>query len=222
MLSIDAHPGAKPARRGRREAAADRLASTMQYYEANASAYAAATARIDVSERIGQFVEMLPRGARVLDAGCGAGRDLLYFRNAGLEAVGLDLSASLGAIARKVSGCEVYVGDLASPPPMAAFDGIWAMASLLHTEREAVGDALAALSSLLQPGGLIFSSVKRGTGEIVDDTGRWFTLYDEAQWVRRLRDADLEIIEITGEPPADGAATGSVTPGWISSLARRA
>lgn len=217
MLSTEA----LGARRTRGRALDDRLASTLRYYEANARDYAAATSRIDTSERISQFIALLPPVARVLDVGCGAGRDLSQFLSSGVQAVGLDLSPNLAEIARRQSGCEVIVGDLLAPPRMTPFDGVWAMASLLHIERARIGEALASLASMLKPGGALFASVKRGTGEVVDDTGRWFTLYDEAQWASNLREASFDIVEITGEPPVDGSATGTVAPGWISSLARR-
>lgn len=199
----------------------ERLRSTLGYYGANALRYAAATAEIDTSERIAQFTALLPAGGRVLDAGCGGGRDLLQFHSKGLSAVGLDLSPELAEIARSRSGCEVFVGDLQSPPPLGFFDGVWAMASLLHIDRSRIDSTLSALASMLTPNGVFFSSVKRGMGDVSDDTGRWFTLYGETQWANHLRDAGFDVIEITGEPPTTDSSTGTVAPGWISSLARR-
>lgn len=114
----------------------------------------------------------------------------------------------------------MIVADLLAPPTMERFDGVWAMASLLHVQRDLIREAMASLASMLKPGGILFSSVKRGVGNAVDETGRRFTLYDEAHWATHLRGAGFEIIEITGEPPVDGSAVGTVAPGWISSLAR--
>jgi SAM-dependent methyltransferase len=37
-----------------------------------------------------RFVELLPRGARVLDYGCGIGRELAWMRQQGLVVEGLD------------------------------------------------------------------------------------------------------------------------------------
>lgn len=207
---------------GRSSAAARRRASTNSFYDHNADGYAAATMRIDTAERIARFAALLPRGGRVLDAGCGAGRDLIGFEASGLRAEGLDISPSLAAIARRNSKLPVRIGDLRDPPyPPASFDGVWAMASLLHLEPGEVRDTLARLRDLLVPGGVLFASVKRGRGLAGDDDGRWFALQDERSWSRHLRAAGLEIIEVVGEPAAADGGTGSVAPGWISSLARR-
>jgi SAM-dependent methyltransferase len=213
------HPtGWAPIEEGSR--AGERARSTVRYYDSSADDYAALTAKIDTSERTEHFLALLPPAARILDAGCGAGRDLAQFRARGMTAVGLDLSPKLAEFARRHSGCKVVVGDLAAPPTLGKFDGIWAMASLLHIDRTRIGVALGALRAMLHPGGVLFSSVKRGRGEVVDATGRWFTLYDEDLWSTQLAGAGFEIHEIIGEPPVTGTATGTVSPGWISCMAR--
>ncbi|MDQ2102534.1 class I SAM-dependent methyltransferase [Azospirillum isscasi] len=202
--------------------AAERRASTIAYYEQKADSYAAMTVAIDTVDRITRFTALLPSGGHVLDAGCGAGRDLIGFKAAGLEAKGLDISHGLAAIAQKNSRLPVSVGDLHYPPfAPASFDGIWAMASLLHIERDNIQSVLCSLYDLLVPCGVLFASVKRGAGLVCDRKGRWFTLYDEASWSCYLRLAGFEIIEALDEPPMIDGDVGSVAPGWISSLARR-
>ena len=203
--------------------ARDRRRSTSAYYEAFGEEYAAETMRLDVSEHLIRFAGMLSQGARVLDAGCGAGRDLVALSEAGLEPVGLDSSPHLVRIAQRLSRLPVTVGDLRAPPyDESSFEGVWAMASLLHLERGETTGALRTLGALLVTGGILFTSVKRGRGRKQDDTGRWFTLYDERGWEGHLREAGLEVLEITGEPPGEGGAIGTVRPGWVTSLSRRA
>ena len=219
-MPIDALKGAARTSIRCRPIAETPSASTLRYYEANAATYAATTLAMDTSARLSRFVSLLPAGGRILDAGCGAGRDLRQFRLAGLQALGLDLSPSLAEIARQRSGCEVVVGNLLAPPALLPFDGVWAMASLLHVERHLIGDALASLSSLMKQGAFLFCSVKKGAGETTDVMGRFFTLYEEAQWAAHLRQAGFEILEMTDEPPSENSAVGSVAPGWIASVAR--
>lgn len=221
MLAYD-RLGASSSRRRAGAAAARRRSSTAAYYDTHADEYAIATMSLDVSERIARFAGMLPPGSRVLDAGCGAGRDLIGLRAAGLHPVGLDTSPALVEIARQTSGGHAQVGDIRHPPfAPAYFEGVWAMASLLHLERGETTGALEALSTVLVPGGVLFASVKRGAGRVSDKLGRWFTLHDEKGWEHHLREAGLQVIEIVGEPPQPLGAVGSVRPGWISSLARR-
>ena len=200
----------------------ERRASTFAFYDEHADAYAAATMALDVADRIARFAREVPAGARVLDAGCGSGRDLTSLQAAGFIPVGLDLSPRLARLAEARSGITVEVGDLRSPPFSAAsFQGIWAMASLLHLEREEVTGTLRELGRILTPGGVLFASVKRGEGRVQDEDGRWFTLHDEDGWARHLEAAGFDIVELVGEP-ACRSGTGSVSPGWISSIARLA
>lgn len=202
--------------------AARRHASTNAFYDDRAEEYAAATMGIDTADRISKFAALLPKGGHVLDVGCGSGRDLIALRSAGLKPKGLDTSASLAAIARTRSDVPVTVGDLQALPFAAgSFDGVWAMASLLHVERDQIHEALESLREILVPGGIFFASVKRGKGLDCDNDGRWFTLYDEIGWRDHLDAAGFETIEIVGEPPSNDNATGTLRPGWVTSLARR-
>lgn len=202
--------------------AAQRRASTISYYDERAEAYAAMTVGIDMADRITRFAALLPKGGLVLDAGCGAGRDLIGLEAAGLRPSGLDASRRLAAIARTNSGLPLVVGDLRNPPfAHASFDGIWAMASLLHVEADEIRNTLGALHDSLVRGGVLFASVKRGRGLGRDQEGRWFTLYDEASWTRRVKAAGFEIIEAVDEPLVVDGGFGAVTSGWISCLARR-
>jgi SAM-dependent methyltransferase len=47
------------------------------------------------------------RSLKILDFGCGPGRDLKYFSTLGHVAVGLDGSAEFCKMAREYSGCDV-------------------------------------------------------------------------------------------------------------------
>lgn len=198
-----------------------RHASTVAYYNDHAEAYTALTLGIDTAKSIARFAALLPKNGLVLDAGCGSGRDLIGLKAAGLRPEGLDVSPSLAAIARAYSGARVTIGDLRGPHfAPATFDGIWAMASLLHIAADEIYAVLQELCRTLVPGGVLFASVKRGKGTTQDANGRWFTLHDEAGWEVHMRAAGFEIIEIVGEPPSIGG-TGTVAQGWISSLVRR-
>ena len=48
---------------------------TVRYYDKNAAAYFDETAHLDMSDLRRRFTDLLPEGARILDAGCGSGRD---------------------------------------------------------------------------------------------------------------------------------------------------
>ena len=90
----------------------------------------------DFSEWVKKFVSMLG-GKRLLDAGCGAGRDVQLFLERGLEVVGIDFSRKAIAHCRKkFPAAKFHSSDLRKiPGPNASFDGVWACASLLNLKR---------------------------------------------------------------------------------------
>lgn len=84
------------------------------------------------TERNDALLSHLEAGSRrILDLGCGPGRDLCTFRDLGHEAVGLDGAARFVDMTRRHTGGEVLHQDfLALDLPAAHFDGVFANASL--------------------------------------------------------------------------------------------
>ena len=74
------------------------------------------------------FVKLtaLPRGARVIDLGCGSGAFTALLAQAGYDCVGLDISTKLIAVGhRKYPELEFVEGDIERLPfPPASFDGV--------------------------------------------------------------------------------------------------
>jgi len=145
------------------------LDDTIQWYDKNAEQYAKAGASYFDMHHIHTFANLLPKGARVLDAGCGSGRDAnLLHSNVGLDVVGLDLSKGLLKVARKQFPEITFIeGNLLELPFEAdSFDGVWSNTSLLHLESvEAVRQALSEMNRVLKPGGVLHVVVKAQTGD---------------------------------------------------------
>jgi SAM-dependent methyltransferase len=141
---------------------------TLAHYDASAEAFWATTRDHDVSQNYAAFlgaIEGTPPH-RILDLGCGPGRDLAYFRSLGHVAVGLDGSARFVEMARAHAGCEVLHQDFHSLSlERESFDGIFANASLFHVPSSELARVLVALREALVPRGVLFSSNPRG-----DDT----------------------------------------------------
>src|SRR5260221_13684664 len=84
-------------------------AATIAYYDRLARAFWDGTRHHDVSQNYAALLNAIESEPpySILDLGCGPGRDLIYFRSRGHEAVGLDGSREFVAMARVHSGCEV-------------------------------------------------------------------------------------------------------------------
>jgi len=133
-------------------------ASTIECYRAMAAPYRDGTWDHDVSQNIEALLAAIAGTPpyRILDLGCGPGRDLVTFRDLGHVAVGLDGCPEFVAMARVVSGCEVWQQDLlAMTLPPASFDGVFANAVLFHVPSRALPSVLDRLHAALKPGGVL-------------------------------------------------------------------
>jgi SAM-dependent methyltransferase len=145
-----------------------RSTRTLAHYDANARAFWEGTRDHDVSQNYDAFLRAMGgvRGTktlRILDLGCGPGRDLLHFKELGHEAIGLDGSARFVEMARELTGSEVLHQDfLALSLGERRFDGIFANASLFHVPTSELPRVLRELHDALEPRGVLFASNPHG------------------------------------------------------------
>jgi SAM-dependent methyltransferase len=97
-----------------------------------------------------------PAGARALDCGCGTGATLARLRQEGLAAAGLDVSASLLALARTRQAPLVAGRATALPLADACLDGLFCECVLSAVNQPE--PMLAEISRVLRPGGLFVLS----------------------------------------------------------------
>ena len=138
---------------------------TINFYEKNAEAYAALTVTADMSRAYEKFLAYLPHGAKVLDAGCGSGRDSLFFMRQGYRVTMLDASAAMCRCAEKLTGQKALHKTFAEINFDKQFDGIWANASLLHVPEQELEKVLKILHRALKEDGVLYASWKYGEAE---------------------------------------------------------
>ncbi|WP_139786817.1 class I SAM-dependent methyltransferase [Desulfamplus magnetovallimortis] len=114
----------------------------------------------------------------VWDIGCGSGRDLLWLKQRGFHCTGLEYSFDLALMARKISGCDVVVGDFENFDfSRLSADGILLIAALVHLAPDKVCNVLRNVAQGIKKNGIVYISMKKGTGMFSDDTGRNFYLW---------------------------------------------
>lgn len=152
---------------------------TVAAYDAHVGVYIATNEQL-VAEQADTFLTGLAAGSLILDAGCGPGRDLVRFAEAGHLPVGFDLSAGFTAVARTAG--PVCRADLTCVPfPDATFDAVWACASLVHLDAAGAVVTLGELRRVAKPGAALYVSVKIDgfTGWQDSRYGlRWFHIWD--------------------------------------------
>ena len=109
---------------------------TLNYYNENAKEYFEITKMLKTSDIYTAFLNSVKSGGKILDLGCGSGRDSLYFKNAGYDVTAVDGSVKLAKEAEKLINQDVIVSKFEDLELNQKFDGIWACASLLHVKRE--------------------------------------------------------------------------------------
>lgn len=105
-------------------------------------------------------------GARVLDAGCGAGRMSRYLADRGAHVEGVDLSPNMVRMARRDHPDLTFVVAplTALPYPDHAFDGVLLWYSIIHTPPEGQAAIFAEAARVLRPGGLVLVGFQSGEG----------------------------------------------------------
>ncbi len=167
------------------------------YYASHATAYCEESSGFDVSGLYERFLAHLTPGGHILDLGCGSGRDSKAFREMGFGVTAVDSSPEMAQWASDFTGHPVAVKSFHDLDDQAAFDGVWASASLLHCHQDQLPDVIHRIVTSLKENGVAFLSFKWGEAATVDDRGRYFT-NQTIQSLRRLLGhiAKTEILEI--------------------------
>jgi len=194
--------------------------TTLAQYDDSADAFRDGTRNHDVRQNIEALLEALGDDGphRILDLGCGPGRDLLAFRELGHTPVGLDGSPAFARMAREASGCEVLCRNFLSLElPAEDFDGVFANASLFHVPCQELPRILRELRQALRPGGVLFTSNPRGDNREGWRGERFGAFHDYPQWRDFVSDAGFEEIRHYYRPPG---LPRDQQP-WLASLWRR-
>jgi len=183
--------------------------STIRYYNENARAYFDSTVTLDMSNLYGPFLKHLRPGSKVLDAGCGSGRDSLFFKNQGFQVTAFDASKEMVKLASELLDQKVLLMSFEDLSLTEQYDGIWACASLLHVEKAKLSRVVAELAKHLKDGGVFYISFKYGREEYWKE-GRFFNHLDEdtlkeiLQEVPELRTEQLFIsTDVRGDRSSD-------------------
>ncbi len=164
------------------------MKDTLAYYDSNADAFVDSTFDVSMDEIYQEFLPQVVEGGHILDAGCGSGRDALYFKEQGYRVSAFDGSKAIADLARQKTGLPVQYRTFTEIGESNTYDAIWACASLLHLPSAEVPEAIGRLWNALKPDGTLYMSFKVGNRER-EDKGRHFTDADESiaqQWIQDL------------------------------------
>lgn len=176
--------------------------ATLNFYNKYAEQYAKYISHQVLQFSQMKFISLLPKKAKILDAGCGAGRDVAAFVEEGADVIGIDFSESMLKEAKKLIPEGNF--ELIDMEKMSfndnSFDGIWSLGSILHTEKGDIPKILNEFYRVLKKEGILYLAVKSGSGEATtkdkrfDNSERFFVYFTQQEIEELLRNANFEII----------------------------
>lgn len=191
------------------------------WYDTHSDDFEIATLNLGIPPLLVEFAGRLRPRARVLDAGCGAGRDTRWLLDHRFSVDAFDISREMVEATRantcgRVQPRRLDFRDYRDPPE--SWDGIWALASLLHMSRADLRACLPRLFESLTETGKLAFSVKLGQGARMDALGRPMSFYDPE-----------EITEITAAALGPGRVEARIQTApssdgetqWINVIAAR-
>jgi len=194
------------------------LNSTVAYYERNAERYCDETVHANMSALYKPFLKLIAPNGKILDVGCGSGRDSRYFIQHGYRVEALDASSEMCRHASKLIGQPVQHKTFSEIEWESEFDGIWACASLLHVRRDSIDEMLDRLCRALKPNGTMFLSFKLHDGEW-EQEGRSFNGYSESTFRELVKSHPTLLIASTWA--SCDARPSRKEEEWLNALLRR-
>lgn len=187
------------------------VAETVARYNQTAAEFAALWSGLRLERALNAFAGRVKGQRRVLDLGCGPGRDIRFLTELGCRVMGLDLSSGmLSEACRQLPKAPLIQADLRCLPlAPRSLDGVWACASLLHLPRAQLPIALAEVARVLcRPNGVFYLALKAGQGErwLADPDGQryFFAFYQPDVLQTALRKIGFHILEIWSAPDEAG------------------
>ena len=171
-----------------------------RFYDSSYQEYHNKTFNIAPESFLGPLTSNLKPGAKILDIGCGSGRDLLWLKNKGFKPTGFERSVNLASLARQNSGCSIVEGDFTFFDfADLQFDAIMMIGSLVHLHHSAFAPVLSRISRALNKGGLTFLTLKEGEGTHYDKDGRFFSLWQAEELQKIFGDYGFPVLTFSRE-----------------------
>lgn len=149
--------------------------TTLNSYQATAQQFADNVADLSPVGSIEKLMSLLLPNPRVIDIGCGSGRDAKIFHSLGAQVVGIDFCPNLLEIAKKQApDVDFQLMDIESLDfPDSSFDAAWAACSLVHLAKHSLPSVLSKIYDILDDDGYFYLSIKQGTNEVLEKDERY-------------------------------------------------
>lgn len=169
-------------------------------YDKIAEEYQADRHGFDHVKELEEFASLLPKNAKVLDVGCGAGVPVAKFLvDSGFEVVGVDFSENMLRLARKNMPQTSFIRKDMTKLDFAdnSFDGLTAFYSIIHVPREKHSLLFKSFNRILKPNGIMLACMGPDEWEATEDyygTKMFWSQYSPEKSLRLVKDTGFEVI----------------------------
>ncbi|WP_319560699.1 class I SAM-dependent methyltransferase [Marispirochaeta sp.] len=203
--------------------------STLTYYQKNAAELARRYEQAEVPDLHLALQKTFPAASRLLEIGCGTGREASFMYSRGYDIICIEPSRPMleEALCRHPElENRLFEGYVPGKLPEdlntgESYDGVYAVASLMHLQQKELAPVFKLIRKLLKPGGGFLFSVPLSRPDLIesgyDTVGRFFLLISEDEWICRLEEAGFRNIRTASNP--DGMGRGSIT--WLTCVGEK-
>lgn len=185
---------------------------TLKYYDNNAYLLAKRYENAEISSVWERIDEAFCSGEKVLEIGCGSGRDTAYMHEKGLDVFAID--GSFGLIKQALVKHPELTGRISQtilpsvfPFSDSSFEGIVSIACLMHFKPSHIREILTEICRVSKRKAVLVISVPSGRADVLDgkdDKGRTFTLLPIEAWKKIFLEFKFGVIDVQIKPDGLG------------------
>lgn len=203
----------------------NKIVNSLNYYEENANSLISRYESADVSEVQQLLLKTFEKNSKLLEIGCGSGRDASFMTKHNFDVTAIDGSKNMIEEAKKIHpelSQKLFHKTLPNDLEFnQTFDGIYSIATLMHLLKNDIEKAISKIHNLLNQNGKFLMSVSLFRDDIdengFDDKGRFFLVLSFETWINLLENVGFKILDT--KTNSDGLGRGGIE--WLTLVAQR-
>lgn len=179
------------------------MTDTLNYYETDSKNLSLKYENAHVSEIQELLLTTFEKKAKLLEIGCGSGRDASFMTKKGFNVIAIDGSKNMIDEAKKIHPeLSNILFHKTLPNNLkfdTKFDSIYSIATLMHLSKDDLEKTILKIYDLLNPTGKFLMSVSLFRDDInengFDKNGRYFLILSFEEWINIFQNTGFKILE---------------------------
>jgi len=199
---------------------------TLSYYDENARELSIHYESADIENIHGLLLDTFPEKSFLLELGCGSGRDAAFMYHNKYDLLAVDGSAKMISEAKRIHPeLNNILGMVVIPEELefknSCFDGVYAIATLMHLSSEKIDQTIEKISNMLKPNAKFLFSVPTSRDDLdmegKDVNGRQFTTLSKQEWINYCEKHSMKLVYSASND--DGLGRIGIT--WITCIVEK-